>query len=52
METKYSELSKKRQKEVEKELKHEPEVFEEIKKGNYCAKCYMIWYNCLCTHEN
>jgi len=23
----------------------------EIHNGNYCAECWMIYYNCLCGHE-
>ena len=23
-----------------------------IHTGNYCAECWMIYYNCLCSHES
>lgn len=30
----------------------EPEfTINRVKSGNACAECYMIWYNCLCSHD-
>lgn len=25
---------------------------DEIHSGNYCADCFCVWYNCLCSHDN
>jgi len=27
-------------------------TLEEVHAGRYCAECWMIYYNCLCSHEN
>lgn len=27
-------------------------TLESVHNGDYCADCWMIWYNCLCSHEN
>ena len=41
-----------------KENKHngfkwvEPDyTINEVKSGNYCATCWNIYYNCLCSHD-
>jgi hypothetical protein len=52
METKYSSLSDSEKKEVEKELKDDPQVLQAVKDDHYCAKCFMVYYNCLCSHED
>ena len=31
---------------------HEPEwTLDHIHKGDYCAECWQIYYNCTCSHE-
>jgi hypothetical protein len=52
METKYSTLSPKKKKKVKKDLKDDPNILQAVKDDWYCAKCYMVYYNCLCSHEN
>jgi hypothetical protein len=52
METKYSTLTEKEKKKVKKDLKDDPETLQAVKDDHFCAKCYMIWYNCLCSHAD
>jgi len=52
METYYSDLSMNERIEVDEQLADQPEVLKEVQDDHYCAKCFMIWYNCLCSHDD
>ena len=55
-------LSKQEQEDIDQELRLRANelldfddligILEEIHKGNYCAECWRIYYNCLCSHED
>ena len=27
-------------------------MLEDVHRGHYCATCFMVYYNCLCSHDS
>jgi hypothetical protein len=48
----YKDLSKEEQEEILNTLEQnaEYELLIYVKRGDVCCRCYMIYYNCLCSH--
>lgn len=50
--TNYNDLTPGEQQDVDKNIERDqPFNVQGIYKGNNCAFCYMIYYNCLCGHD-
>lgn len=56
--TNYNDLSFQQKIKFRKELLEEVgedkflEELQPYKEGHLCSKCFMVWYNCLCSHED
>jgi hypothetical protein len=51
--TDYRDLTPAKKKAVELLIKDDTQAIKDaVLKGDYCADCLMIYYNCLCSHDD
>lgn len=51
--TNFNDLDEDEQELVLQELQDEPPELQQcVEEGHYCASCFMVYYNCLCSHDD
>lgn len=54
MSTSYKDIDGNEQKTIEQDLikNGELDLLKHVKSGYVCCRCFMVYYNCLCCHED